>query len=198
MTRARVRRLASQGSSCAATASSPGFASPTALSMPPRNSATRGAGWPRRASGVTAFVTIPPKASRSMTPATSRPKPAVPAASKTGFWKVTPSSRTAVRSASSAGPPDGQAALELEEVGHDTVGDRARDSALARRRGEERTVLRVCGEAGLDQDRRPARRGEHQERALLHTTVVSGMDHRNPPLDQLGEPRRFAQVFIHL
>src|SRR6266481_4888365 len=93
-TRTRARRVApaSQGSSCSRTASSPGFASPTAFSIPPVNSATRGAACPRRASGVTALVTIPPRASRSMTRDTSRPNPAVPEARRTGFWNETPNS----------------------------------------------------------------------------------------------------------
>src|SRR2546430_7375660 len=60
-----------QGSSCSRAATSPGFASPTAFNIPPANSATRGAGWPRRGSGVTALVTMPPRASRSTTPSTS-------------------------------------------------------------------------------------------------------------------------------
>src|SRR5438105_10171953 len=92
-TRARRVAAASQGSSCSRTASRPASARPTAFHIPPANSATRGAGCPRRASGVTALVTIPPRASRSITPDTSCPKPAVPEARRTGFWKETPNSR---------------------------------------------------------------------------------------------------------
>src|SRR2546422_2132941 len=87
--------------------------------MPPGNSATRGAAWPRRGSGVTALVTMPPSASRSITSRTSQPKPAVPEARRTGFWKVTPNSseargveRGAVTWSPAARPDAGRAEVE--------------------------------------------------------------------------------------
>ena len=58
--------------------------------MPPRNSATRGARFPSRGSRETALVTRPPSRSRSRTPASSCPKPAVPAARRKGFWNWRP------------------------------------------------------------------------------------------------------------
>src|SRR5436189_89648 len=128
--RARRRRATSWGSSCVATASRPGLASPTALSMPPRNSATRGAGWPRRGSGVTALLTTPPSASRSITPATSHPNPAVPARRRTGFWKVVPRRAMSL----TGGPP-------------------------AARRGAERRVARGAAGPLPAADRAPARAG---------------------------------------
>src|SRR5439155_3095665 len=50
-------------------------------------------------SGVTALVTRPPSATRSMTPTSSRPNPAVPAASNTGFWNVVPRTVTELTAA---------------------------------------------------------------------------------------------------
>ena len=44
----------------------------------------------RGAQRDTALVTSPPRRSRSMTPSSSRPKPAVPAARRSGFWKERP------------------------------------------------------------------------------------------------------------
>ncbi len=76
---------ASHGRSSARTRSTPGFARPTALTIPPLHSATRGAGAPERGSTLTALVTSPPSASRSITPASSRPYAAVPDANSTGF-----------------------------------------------------------------------------------------------------------------
>ena len=58
--------------------------------MPPRNSATRGGRFPARGASDTALVTRPPRRSRSMTPSSSRPKPAVPAARRIGFWNRRP------------------------------------------------------------------------------------------------------------
>ena len=87
---ARCSRVASQGRWSARTAASPGFARPTELSMPPRNSATLGGRLPARGWRETAFVTSPPRRSRSRTPSSSRPNPAVPAARSTGFWKRRP------------------------------------------------------------------------------------------------------------
>src|SRR5712691_1681459 len=176
-TRARRVAPASQGSSCSRTASRPGFASPTALSIPPVNSATRGAGCPRRASGVTALVTIPPKASRSITRDTSRPNPAVPEARRTGFWKETPNSRCR----------DRQLALELEQIGDDAVGDRARDLVLAEARREERAVGAIRCEPGLDENRRPPGRREHGETRLLDAAVPAGMNPGRRVLYQAGE-----------
>ena len=60
--------------------------------MPPVNSATRGAALPARGSRDTAFVTMPPSRSRSTTPFSSCPKPAVPAARRMGFWNRLPNS----------------------------------------------------------------------------------------------------------
>ena len=70
---ARRRFPASHGRCSARTSFIPGFASPTALIMPPSNSATRGAGAPCRGSTLTAFVINPPNASMSITWDSSRP-----------------------------------------------------------------------------------------------------------------------------
>ena len=84
-TRAWVNRFASQGRCSSRTRSTPGLARPTELSMPPGNSPTRGAGFPDLGSSETALVTNPPRRSRSSTPSSSLPKPAVPAARRRGF-----------------------------------------------------------------------------------------------------------------
>ena len=69
--RRRSRACAPRGARARATADArlarrrrPGFASPTALIIPPSNSATRGAGAPSRGSGLTAFVTMPAERGR--------------------------------------------------------------------------------------------------------------------------------------
>ena len=77
------------------TSATPGFASPIALSIPPGVSTTRSGGAPFRGNTLTAFVKIPPSASRSITSAISRPYAAVPEASMTGFWKRIPATSTA-------------------------------------------------------------------------------------------------------
>jgi hypothetical protein len=82
---ARWTREASHGRYSSRTRATPGLASPTELSIPPGNSATRGAGLPPRGSRDTALVMRPPTRSRSRTPSSSIPKPAVPAARRMGF-----------------------------------------------------------------------------------------------------------------
>src|SRR5256884_3252763 len=47
---------------------------------------------------------------------------------------------------------DGALALELEQVGDDAVGDRARDLVLAKARSEKRAVGAIRGEPGLDEN----------------------------------------------
>src|SRR6185295_6607307 len=141
-TRARRTLPPSQGSSCSRTASRPGLASPTAFSIPPANSATRGAGAPRRCSGVTALVTIPPRASRSITPT---PRARSRRCRKPGGRDFGTTRRTAGSGSGGASPTprrrgDRELALELEQVGNDAVGDRARDLVLTEARGEERAV----------------------------------------------------------
>ncbi len=65
--------LSSAGRCVLRTAASPGLARPTALSIPPANSPTRGGGLPARGSRETALTTMPPSRSSSMTPASSVP-----------------------------------------------------------------------------------------------------------------------------
>src|SRR5439155_35455 len=167
--RARRRRATSWGSSCVATASRPGLASPTALSMPPRNSATRGAGWPRRGSGVTALVTTPPSASRSITPATSRPNPAVPAARSTGFWKVVPRRAMSL----TGGPPAAPVGAGAPRAG----GDARRVPAA------DRGPARAGGAAGA---RRPALLPRRGRRARVPASAPASL----PPPRTPGSSRR--------
>ena len=85
-----------QGSFSRLTASSPGLAKPTELSIPPRNSATRGAGFPLRGSKVTDLVTSPPTWAGEIVATTGSPKPAVPAASMTGLANRAPKRRSSL------------------------------------------------------------------------------------------------------
>src|SRR5213076_768466 len=92
---------------------------------------------------------------------------------------------------------DGALALELEQVGDDAVGDRARDLVLAKARSEKRAVGAIRGEPGLDENGRSPSRGEHRETRLLHAAIAAGMDPGRGVLDQLGELRRLPQILVH-
>src|SRR5258706_10745712 len=97
-------------------------------------------------------------------------------------------------------PPAGSRdlALELEQVGHDAVGDGKRDLALAQGRAEERTVGVIGCESGLYKDRGPSSRSEDQEGPLLYAAVFPGVHGRDLALHQLREARRLPEVFVEL
>src|SRR5205807_10221601 len=98
-------------------------------------------------------------------------------------WRWTrrtrPPRRARTRAAATAGSStssrcaDGELALELQQVGHDAVGDRAGQLVLAQRGGEERAVGRVRGEARFHQNGRASRGREHHEPSLLHAPVAA-------------------------
>src|SRR5258706_12670495 len=88
--------------------------------------------------------------------------------------------------------------LELEQVGHNAVGDRRRDLALALRGPEESAVLLVGRKSGFHENRRTAGCRQDEEWTLLHAAVLAGMDRSHLPLPEFRESRRFAQVFVEL
>ena len=83
-----------KGSSSRMKASTPGFCSPTELSIPRGVSAIRGGGLPSLGERVKPLQQIPPSSDRSKNSPYSRPKPKVPEAATTGFFSRTPASST--------------------------------------------------------------------------------------------------------
>src|ERR1051326_17983 len=89
-------------------------------------------------------------------------------------------------------------ALELEQVGDDAVGDRARNFVLALRRREEGAIGAIGGESGFDQNGRTTSRREYEEGTLLHAAIFARMNLGHLPLHELGEPRRLAEILVQL
>src|SRR5438093_9096080 len=83
-------------------------------------------------------------------------------------------------------------------MGDDALGDRRRDLVFSQARCQERTVGAISREPGLDQNGGAPRRGEHHEARLLHPTVPTRVYGHDLVLYELGETRRFSQVFIEL
>src|SRR6266508_50807 len=84
--------------------------------------------------------------------------------------------------------------LELEQVGHNAVGDRRRDLALAVRGPEEGAVFLVGRKSGFHENRRTAGCRKDEERTLLHAAVLAGMDRSHLTLHELRESRRLPEV----
>ena len=163
-TRARVSRWAAQGRNSSRTRKTPGLARPTEFNIPPGNSAARGAGFPDRGWRETDLVIRPPRRSRSTTPASSLPKPAVPAARRMGFWKCWPNSSrersgrpTRVRRpawlgwAALSGPAS---ARHLRHVRRWAPAHRRLGHCEGRSVGPERVFQMLIGRVGLTPDHR--------------------------------------------
>src|SRR5256885_6470695 len=178
----------------------PGFASPTALIIPCSKSLTRGSAAPARGVGLTALVTMPPTASRFITPSSSLPYPAVPAARTMGLrkrsWETVTASLPSVMSTGSRAAA--HAALVPLEILHRGVRDRARHGSLMRRRRE---VLRLGGgraETRLDEYGRHERGNEHPKACLLHAAARARMHLPEVSLHDFGEVGRFTQMLVLL
>src|SRR5687768_12502594 len=200
LTRVRARRScdASHGRCSSRTESTPGFARPMALIIPPSNSATRGAGAPVRGARLTAFVTMPPSASSSRTSDNSRPYAAVPAARTMGFWKEIPATETVSRDDATLrlSAPNPDTPVVVLEVVHRRGGDALGELPLVRSVEEQRRIVDVRRVADLDEHRRHVGRDENAERPLLHPAIEHGLVRCQPLLDDRGELARFAKVLV--
>src|SRR5438477_8598231 len=161
-----------------------------ALIIPSSKSATRGADAPSRGSALTALVTRPPIASRSMTPASSWPYPAVPAARMIGFrnWSdatVTASRPSVMRAVGTAT----HASLVAAEVFGRRVRDRAREHLLVGGRLEIARFGCVRPETDLHEHGGHEGGDQHLESRLLHPATRSGMHPTQLPLNDFGEIR---------
>ena len=56
----------------------------------------------------------------------------------------------------------------------------------------------IRGKTCFHENRRPPRRGQHQERRLLDAAIFAGVDRRDLALHELGQPRRLSKILVQL